>query len=47
MSLNVIFSNVWGIILKEWKGCSKKTIAVLLGGLAVLIFSIFLPYLIG
>ena len=47
MSLNVIFSNVWGIILKEWKGCSKKTIAVLLGGLAVLIFSIYLPYLIG
>lgn len=47
MSLNVVFSNVWGIILKEWKGCSKKTIAVLLGGLAVLIFSIFLPYLIG
>ena len=47
MSLNVIFSNVWGIILKEWKGCSKKTIAVLLCGLAVLIFSIFLPQLIG
>ena len=47
MSLNVIFSNVWGIILKEWKGCSNKTVAVLLCGLAVLIFSIFLPYLIG
>lgn len=47
MSLNVIFSNVWGIILKEWKGCSKKTIYVLICGLAVLIFSIFLPYIIG
>ena len=47
MSLNVIFSNVWVIILKEWKGCSKKTITVLLCGLAVLIFSIFLPQLIG
>ena len=47
MSLNVIFSNVWGIILKEWKGCSKKTITVLLCGLAVLIFSIFLPQMIG
>lgn len=22
MALNVVFSNVWGIILKEWKGCS-------------------------
>ena len=47
MSLNVVFSNVWGIILKEWKGCSRKTIAVLLCGLAVLIFSIFLPQLIS
>ncbi len=32
MSLNVTFSNVWGIILKEWKGCSKKTISVLVIG---------------
>src|SRR5574344_119816 len=46
MALNVTFSNVWGIILKEWKGCSKKTIAVLVCGLAVLIFSTFLPQLI-
>ncbi len=43
MAFNVIFSNVWGIILKEWKGCSAKTIAVLVVGLAVLIFSTFLP----
>ena len=46
MSLNVVFSNVWGILLKEWKGCSRKTLGVLLCGLAVLIFSIFLPQLI-
>jgi L-rhamnose-H+ transport protein len=46
MALNVTFSNVWGIILKEWKGCSGKTIAVLICGLAVLIFSTFLPQLI-
>lgn len=47
MALNVTFSNVWGIILKEWKGCSGKTIAVLVGGLAVLIFSTFLPQLMA
>ena len=47
MALNVVFSNVWGIILKEWKGCSKKTIAVLLCGIVVLVFSCFLPQLIG
>jgi len=46
MALNVTFSNVWGIILKEWKGCSKKTIAVLVCGLAVLIISSFLPELL-
>ncbi len=46
MALNVTFSNVWGIILKEWKGCSGKTIAVLILGLAVLITSSFLPQLL-
>lgn len=45
MALNVVFSNVWGIILKEWKGCSKTTIYVLLLGLAILIFSVFFPQL--
>ncbi len=46
MSLNVVFSNVWGIILKEWKGCSTKTILVLLIGLLILIISSFLPQLL-
>ncbi len=46
MALNVVFSNVWGIILKEWKGCSKQTIIVLLIGIVVLIVSSFLPQLI-
>ena len=47
MALNVTFSNVWGIILKEWKGVSRKAIVVLLCGLAVLIFSTFLPQLLA
>ncbi len=46
MALNVVFSNVWGIILREWKGCSAKTIAVLICGIVVLIVSSFLPQLI-
>ena len=46
MALNVTFSNVWGIILKEWKGCSTKTIVVLVIGLMVLVFSTFLPQLL-
>ena len=46
MAFNVIFSNVWGIILKEWKGVSRKTIAVLVAGIIILIVSTFLPQLI-
>ena len=44
---NVVFSNVWGIILNEWKGCSRKTIAVLILGIIVLIVSSFLPQLMA
>ena len=47
MALNVVFSNVWGIILKEWKGCSLKTITVLIVGIVVLIISCFLPQLVS
>lgn len=46
MSLNVIFSNLWGIILKEWKGAGSKTISVLILGLFVLIISILLPQIL-
>lgn len=46
MALNVVFSNVWGIILKEWKGCSARTIGVLTAGIVILIISSFLPQLI-
>lgn len=47
MALNVTFSNVWGILLKEWKGCTPKTIAILVAGLIVLIVSSFLPQLMN
>ena len=40
MALNVTFSNVWGIILKEWKGVNGQTVAVLILGLIILISSI-------
>ena len=46
MALNVAFSNIWGILLKEWKGAGKKTIVVLVIGLIVLILSVVLPELI-
>ena len=46
MALNVVFSNIWGIILKEWKGCSSKTIVVLITGILILVVSCFLPQII-
>ncbi len=45
MSLNIVFSNVWGLILKEWKGCDRRTVAVLAAGIVILIFSVFFPSL--
>jgi L-rhamnose-H+ transport protein len=41
MALNIAISNIWGIILKEWKGVTKKTIIILIIGIAVLILSTF------
>jgi L-rhamnose-H+ transport protein len=41
MALNIAISNIWGIVLKEWKGVKKKTIIVLIAGIAVLILSTF------
>ncbi len=46
MALNVTFSNVWGIVLNEWKGTTRPTHIVLLIGLIVLIVSTFLPQLL-
>ena len=41
MALNIAISNIWGIILREWKGAGKTTIIVLLAGILILILSTF------
>ncbi len=41
MALNISFSNIWGIVLKEWKGTGTKTITILIIGIIVLILSAF------
>jgi L-rhamnose-H+ transport protein len=41
MSMNIAFSNIWGIFLKEWKGAGTKTIIVLIIGILVLVGSTF------
>lgn len=46
MSLNVVFSNLWGVILREWAGADRKTLVTLGIGLLILILSIFFPSLV-
>jgi L-rhamnose-H+ transport protein len=41
MSMNIAFSNIWGIILKEWKGADRKTVAILVTGILLLVLSTF------
>jgi L-rhamnose-H+ transport protein len=41
MALNIAISNIWGIILNEWKGAGKKTISVLVAGIIILVLSTF------
>jgi L-rhamnose-H+ transport protein len=41
MALNIAISNIWGILLKEWKGSSNKTLVVLWIGIIILILSTF------
>ena len=41
MSLNIAIANIWGIFLNEWKGVGKRTIAILVVGIIILILSTF------
>jgi L-rhamnose-H+ transport protein len=40
MAFIILVSNMWGIILNEWKGVSKKTFATIITGIAVIILSV-------
>jgi len=39
MASSIIFSNMWGLLTKEWQGVSKKTMRTLVIGLIILISS--------
>ena len=39
MASIIIFSTLWGIALREWKGSSRRTISLVTAGLAVLVIS--------
>jgi L-rhamnose-H+ transport protein len=40
MSFIILVANMWGLILKEWKGVSKKTTATIIIGIATIILSV-------
>ncbi len=42
MAFIILFSNLWGLYYKEWKGVSKKTMTALFSGLGVIILSILM-----
>ena len=41
MAMNIAISNIWGLLLREWKGVRKQTIIVLIIGIIILILSTF------
>ncbi len=42
MSFIILTANMWGIVLKEWKGVNKKTITTIIIGIATIIASVIL-----
>ena len=39
MAFIIVFSNIWALGLREWKGCGKRTVAWVVAGLLVLVLS--------
>jgi len=42
MAFIILVANMWGLILKEWKGVSKKTIATIIAGIIIIIVSVLI-----
>jgi L-rhamnose-H+ transport protein len=42
MAFIILISNMWGVILKEWKGVSKKTLATITMGILTIIASVLI-----
>jgi L-rhamnose-H+ transport protein len=47
MALSIVFSTLWGIYRREWKGSGRSIRAVLITGLAVLVISTIVIGLAG
>jgi L-rhamnose-H+ transport protein len=42
MAFIIAFSNMWGLVFREWKACSKRTLTIIVTGIAVVVLSIVL-----
>jgi len=42
MAFIILTANMWGIVLKEWKGVSKKTRITITAGISIILFSVLL-----
>jgi L-rhamnose-H+ transport protein len=42
MAFIILVANMWGLVLKEWKGVSKKTITTVSAGIIIIILSVLL-----
>jgi L-rhamnose-H+ transport protein len=40
MAFIILIANLWGLVLKEWKGVSSKTLGTVVAGILVIIVSI-------
>jgi L-rhamnose-H+ transport protein len=41
MAFIILIANIWGLVLNEWKGVSKKAFTTVIVGIAVVILSVF------
>ncbi|MGO4876940.1 L-rhamnose/proton symporter RhaT [Pedobacter psychrotolerans] len=42
MAFIILIANVWGLILKEWKGVSRKTLTTIIAGILTIIISVLI-----
>ena len=40
MALIIVFSNMWGLLFHEWKGCTRRTLRIITAGIFMVILSI-------
>ncbi|WP_317127313.1 L-rhamnose/proton symporter RhaT [Chryseobacterium shandongense] len=42
MAFIILIANLWGVVIKEWKGVSRKTISTIVVGMIVMFISILI-----